>query len=121
MTMEVINIKKKFELFDDHWSPRIITSLNGQDVKIAKVQGEFVWHDHANEDELFYIIKGSLEIHFEGSIKTLQTGDMLTIPKGISHKPVAKEECWLLLFEPQSTKHTGEVQDELTVSTYQKI
>lgn len=119
--MEVINIEQKFDLFQDHWNPRIIGSLNNQDVKIAKVQGEFVWHDHKDEDELFLIIKGSLDLHFENSIKTLNAGEILIIPRGIPHKPVAKEECWIMLFEPQSTKHTGDVSSDLTVSEYQKI
>lgn len=121
MNMEVINVADKFDLFEDHWNPRIIGSLNGQDVKIAKVQGEFVWHDHKDEDELFYIVKGSLDIHFENEIKTINAGEMLIVPRGIQHKPVAKEECWILLFEPNSTKHTGEVSDEMTVTEYQKI
>lgn len=119
--MEVINVKEKFSQFSDHWNPRIIGSLNQQDVKIAKVQGEFVWHDHKEEDELFFIIKGSLDIHFENDIKTLNSGDMLIIPKGVQHKPVAKEECWIMLFEPQSTKHTGDIQSDLTVNEYQKL
>jgi mannose-6-phosphate isomerase-like protein (cupin superfamily) len=119
--MKVVNVKEKFGLFTDHWSPRIIGQLNGQDVKIAKVKGEFVWHNHKEEDELFYIIKGSLKIDFEDGLRTLNEGDMLIIPKGVEHKPIAEEEVWLMLFEPQETKHTGEVQHELTVETYKKI
>lgn len=119
--MEVVNLEQKFGLFEDHWNPKIIGSLNNQDVKIAKVKGEFVWHDHKNEDELFLIIKGSLDLHFEDGVRTLNTGEMLVIPRGVPHKPVAKEECWLMLFEPQSTKHTGEVVSDLTVMDCQKI
>ena len=119
--MEVINVKEKFKLFSDHWSPRIIGELNGQDVKIAKVQGEFIWHNHTDEDELFYIIKGSLKIDFEDGMRTLGEGDMLIIPKGVEHKPIAEEEVWLMLFEPQAIKHTGDVQHELTVDSYKKI
>ncbi len=119
--MEVINVKEKFGLFSDHWSPRIIGQLNGQDVKIAKVQGEFIWHNHKDEDELFYIIKGSLKIDFEDGMRTLSEGDMLIIPKGVEHKPIAEEEVWIMLFEPQAIKHTGEVQHELTVETYKRL
>lgn len=119
--MNVINISDKFNMFQDHWNPRVIGSLNGQDVKIAKVKGEFVWHNHKDEDELFYIIKGSLDIHFEGEIKTLNAGEIIIVPRGVEHKPVAKDECWIMLFEPGSTKHTGEVIDEKTVTEYQKI
>ena len=119
--MKVVNIEDKFEMFQDHWHPRIIGSLNGQDVKIAKVQGEFVWHNHKDEDELFYVIKGSLELHFEDSVKTLKEGEMIIVPKGVEHKPVAHEECWIMLFEPQTTKHTGEIVDAKTVTDYQKI
>ena len=119
--MEVIQVEKKFDLFQDQWSPKVLCSLNGQDVKIAKVEGEFVWHNHEDEDELFYIIKGTLEIHFEDGIRHLEQGDMLMIPKGVEHKPVAKEECWIMLVEPQSIKHTGDTESELTVTEYEKI
>ncbi|MEM9545829.1 MAG: cupin domain-containing protein [Bacteroidota bacterium] len=119
--MEVINVKEKFGLFQDHWSPRIIGQLNGQDVKIAKVKGEFVWHNHKDEDELFYIIKGTLKIEFEDGMRTLKEGDMLIIPKGVEQKPIAEEEVWIMLFEPQAIKHTGNVQHEMTVDTFKKI
>ena len=119
--MEVVNIKDKFNLFTDQWSPKIIGQLNGQDVKIAKLQGEFVWHDHKNEDELFYILKGTLQIEFRDKISTLNEGDMLVIPKGVEHKPIAKEEVWVLLFEPSNIKHTGEVKHEFTKETFEKI
>ncbi len=112
--MKKVNISEKFELFDDHWSPRIIGQLNGQEVKIAKVKGEFVWHDHANEDEMFLIIKGTLKLEFRDHTVTLNEGEMLVIPKGVEHKPIADEEVHLLLFEPASTQHTGEVVHELT-------
>lgn len=119
--MEVVNIKEKFGLFSDHWSPRIIGQLNGQDVKIAKVKGEFIWHNHKDEDEMFYIMKGTLKIDFEDGIRTLNEGDMLIIPAGVEHKPIAEEEVWLMLFEPQAIKHTGEVAHELTVDKFEKI
>lgn len=119
--MEVINIKDKYKLFDEQWSPRIIGSLNNQDVKLAKIQGEFVWHDHKDEDELFLVIKGTFDLHFEDGVRTLNEGEMIIVPKGVRHKPVAEEECWVLLFEPQSTKHTGDVETPFTVHEYQKI
>jgi len=119
--MELINLKDKFSLFTEQWSPKIIGQLNGQDVKIAKLEGEFVWHDHAHEDELFYIIKGSLQIEFRERIVTLNEGEMLVVPKGVEHKPIAKEEVWVLLFEPSNIKHTGEVQHELTKKSFEKI
>ncbi|MCF6348846.1 MAG: cupin domain-containing protein [Flavobacteriaceae bacterium] len=119
--MEVVNINQKFSLFNEHWSPKIIGQLNGQDVKLAKVKGEFVWHDHKNEDELFYIIKGTLKIEFRDKIVTLNEGEMLIIPKGVEHKPIADEEVWVLLFEPSNIKHTGEVKHELTKERYGKI
>lgn len=112
--MDVINLKEKFSLFSDHWSPKIIGELNGQAVKIAKVKGEFVWHDHAGEDELFFIIKGTLKLEFRDSVKVLGPGEMLIIPRGVEHKPIAEEEVHLMLFEPISTQHTGEVKHELT-------
>ncbi len=119
--MEVVNINQKFSLFNEHWSPKIIGQLNGQDVKLAKIKGEFVWHDHKNEDELFYIIKGTLKIEFRDKVVTLNEGEMFIIPKGAEHKPIADEEVWVLLFEPSNIKHTGEVKHELTKERYEKI
>ena len=119
--MEVVNIKEKFTLFTEQWSPKIIGQLNGQDVKLAKLQGEFVWHDHKNEDELFYIMKGRLQIEFRDKMITLHEGDMLIIPKGVEHKPIAKEEVWVLLFEPSNIKHTGDVEHEFTKEKFEKI
>ena len=119
--MEVVNIKEKFTLFTEQWSPKIIGQLNGQDVKLAKLQGEFVWHDHKNEDELYYIIKGTLKIEFRDKMITLHEGDMLIIPKGVEHKPIAEEEVWVLLFEPSNIKHTGDVEHELTKEKFEKI
>jgi mannose-6-phosphate isomerase-like protein (cupin superfamily) len=119
--MEVVNIKEKFTLFTEQWSPKIIGQLNGQDVKLAKLQGEFVWHDHKEEDELFYIIKGTLKIEFRDKMIELQEGEMLIIPKGVEHKPIAEEEVWVLLFEPSNIKHTGDVEHELTKEKFEKI
>lgn len=119
--MNRININEKFELFNDHWSPKIIGSLNGQDVKLAKVKGEFVWHNHEAEDELFYILKGVLKMEFRDKVVTLNPGEMIIVPKGVDHRPIAEEEVWIMLFEPSQIKHTGEVQSNLTVDKYDRI
>ena len=119
--MEVINVKEKFGLFSDQWSPKVIGELNGQHVKLAKVEGEFVWHSHEHEDELFYIMKGRLIMELRDKTLTLNEGEMCIIPKGVEHRPIAKEEVWIMLFEPAQIKHTGEVQHELTVEKYDWI
>lgn len=119
--MEKVNVNEKFALFNDHWSPKIIGELNGQEVKLAKLKGEFVWHDHANEDELFFIVKGILKLEFRDKTIELHPGEMLVVPRGVEHKPIAEEEVWVMLFEPASTKHTGDVQHELTVDQCEKI
>ena len=119
--MKSINIKNKLGLINDLWKPRVIIELNGQQVKIAKVKGEFVWHDHKNEDELFIIIKGSLKMVFRDRTEIVNEGEMIMIPKSIEHKPVADEEVWMMLFEPKNIKHTGDVQSELTITNYEKI
>lgn len=111
------NILQKFDLFTDQWSPKIIGELNGQQLKLAKVQGEFVWHDHENEDELFLVYRGTLYLDFrDGSTVELNPGEFHIVPKGVEHRPrtVDDEEVWLMLIEPASTKHTGEVETELT-------
>jgi mannose-6-phosphate isomerase-like protein (cupin superfamily) len=109
-----INLLQKFDLINDYWHPRIVGELNGQLVKLAKLKGQFVWHAHAEEDELFYIVKGTLKIEFRDKTVSLQAGEMLVVPKGVEHNPVAEEEVWVMLFEPAATKHTGEVQHQLT-------
>ena len=119
--MKKITIHQKFSLFNEHWSPKIIGQLNGQDVKLAKLKGEFIWHNHKDEDELFYIIKGTLKIEFRDKTVTLAAGEMLIIEKGIDHKPIADEEVWVLLFEPTDIKHTGDVTHALTRKTFEKI
>ena len=119
--MKKINLKNKFNLFNDHWNPRIIGEMNGQDIKIAKVKGEFIWHNHKNEDELFLIIKGTLKIQFSDKTIELNKGEILIIPKGVEHKPIAEEEVWLLLFEPNSTKHTGNIKSDITINKFEKI
>lgn len=119
--MQVINLNQKFSLFNEHWSPKIIGELNGQAIKLAKVKGEFVWHNHQEEDELFFVIKGKLKIEFADKTVEINEGEMIIVPKGVEHKPVAEEEVLLMLFEPHTIKHTGEVKSELTVETCQRI
>jgi len=116
-----INLKEKFNQFNDHWSPKIVGELNGQEVKLAKLKGEFVWHDHKDEDEMFYIVKGELKIEFRDKIVTLKEGEMIIVPKGVEHKPIAEEEVWIMLFEPANIKHTGDVEHELTVKKFDKL
>lgn len=115
MTVEKIVLERKLALFSDHWSPRIVAELNGQHVKLAKLKGEFVWHDHKNEDELFLVVKGTLRIEFREKVVTLGPGEMVVVPRGVEHKPVAEKEVEVLLFEPASTVNTGDVQEARTV------
>ena len=114
--MEAINIKEKFELFSETWTPKIIGELNGQYVKLAKVKDEFVWHAHENEDELFMVFKGTLYMDFRDRTEVVKEGDMIVVPKGVEHNPRTDgEEVWVLLFEPKDTAHTGAVEHERTV------
>lgn len=106
---DTVNLEAAFAQLTDHWSPRVVAELNGQFVKVAKLQGEFVWHDHAGEDELFLVVRGSLAIQFESGTVTLGPGELCVVPRGVRHNPVAAEECWIVLFEPAATRHTGDV------------
>jgi len=117
----VINIQEKFNLFSDQWSPKKIGELNGQQILLAKIQGEFVFHNHEDEDELFLVMKGQLILELRDRTVTLNEGEFFIVPKGVDHKPIAKEETHLLLFEPLSTKHTGDVMADITVETYEEI
>ena len=119
--MSVINIQEKFKLFSKHWSPKKIGELNGQQILLAKLKGEFVFHKHDNEDELFMVKKGVLEMHLRDEIITINEGEFYIVPKNVDHKPVAKEEVHILLFEPLSTKHTGDVKADITVDRYEEI
>jgi mannose-6-phosphate isomerase-like protein (cupin superfamily) len=116
-----INLAEKFDRFTDRWSPKIVADLNDSHVKLAKVQGEFVWHRHEEEDELFIVVRGELTIELRDGQVTLGAGEMVVIPKGVEHRPVAKEEVHLMLIEPKGIKHTGDVVSELTVHEYARI
>lgn len=119
--MDKINIKEKFNLFSDYWNPRIIGELNGQHVKLAKLKGEFVWHHHEHEDELFLVIKGRLLMKFRDKDVWLSEGEMIVVPAKVEHMPVAEEEVHVLLFEPKSTLNTGNVQDAKTKTELEQI
>lgn len=119
--MSVINIKEKFQLFSDQWSPKKIGELNGQQILLAKLKGEFVFHKHDDEDELFMVKKGSLDIEMRDKTVTINEGEFYVVPKGVEHKPIAKEEVHVLLFEPLGIKHTGDVIADITVETYENI
>lgn len=112
--MEKVNIQEKLDRFSDHWNPRIIGELNGQQVKLAKLKGEFIWHSHENEDEMFLILKGKLKIEFRNKMVELKENEFFIVPRGVEHKPIAEEEVHVMLFEPASTLHTGEEKHDLT-------
>ena len=113
--MEVVNLEDKFARFDDHWSPKIIARLNDYHVKAVKLQGAFVWHRHDETDELFLVTKGTLVIRLRDRDVTLGPGELLVVPKGVEHLPVAEEECEVLLLEPAGTVNTGDAGGARTV------
>ncbi len=113
--VEKINILDKFGLFEEQWQPKIVAELNGQHLKLAKFLGIFVWHHHAQEDELFLVVQGRLTIQFRDGEVVLGPGELVVVPSGVEHRPVAEEETWVMLLEPKSTLNTGNVRDERTV------
>jgi mannose-6-phosphate isomerase-like protein (cupin superfamily) len=113
--MDKISLSQKFDLFNEHWSPRIVAELNESHIKLVKLQGEFVWHQHDNEDELFYVVKGRLLMKLRDGDVWIGEGEMIVIPKGVEHMPVAPEEVLVMLIEPKTTLNTGNVQNERTV------
>ena len=119
--MSAINIQEKFNLFSDHWSPKKVAELNGQQILLAKLKGEFVFHKHDDEDELFMVQKGSLKIEMRDKTVTINEGEFYIVPRGVAHKPIAKEEVHVLLFEPLEIKHTGNIIADITVETYENI
>ncbi len=113
--MSKVNLAEKLANVTEHWRPKIVAELNGQEVKVAKVQGEFVWHHHEHEDELFLVLKGDLRIDFRDHSVELGPGELVVVPRGVEHRPVAEEEVELLLFEPANVRNTGNVEHpELT-------
>ena len=136
--MNKINLREKFSLIKDHWQPHIAGELNGQYVKLVKFKGPFTWHHHENEDELFLVVKGRFRMeyreatvsHQQGAVKEpaieeraiwLEEGEIIIVPRGVEHRPVADEEAHVLLFEPVSTLNTGNIEDEFTVRNLQKV
>lgn len=119
--MEKVNLAQKFRFFQDYWSPKIVGELNESYVKLAKLRGEFVWHHHEAEDELFLVVKGRLLIKLRDRDIWLDEGELVIIPKGVEHLPIAKDEVHVLLLESKSTLNTGNVQNERTVATLERI
>ena len=114
MSIEKVNINSKLSLFSDYFNPRIVGELNGQHVKLVKFKGEFVWHKHDHEDELFYVLHGVFNMEFRDKTITLLEGEFLIVPKGVEHRPMAETEVSIMLFEPATTINTGDVRSELT-------
>lgn len=123
MKRTTVNVAEKFSLFSNQWTPHIIGELNGQQVKLAKIANDFVWHSHEEEDEMFLIFKGTLYMEFRDRTEVLKEGDMIIVPKGVEHNPYTKdgEEVWVMLFEPAATLHTGAVEHERTHNDQQWI
>jgi mannose-6-phosphate isomerase-like protein (cupin superfamily) len=119
--VDKVNLCEKFALFDDHWSPKIVGELNDSYVKLARFKGEFVWHHHANEDELFLVVRGSLLIKFRDHEVLVEPGEFVIVPRGVEHLPVAAEEVEVLLLEPKSTLNTGDKIGARTVTDLQRI
>jgi mannose-6-phosphate isomerase-like protein (cupin superfamily) len=119
--MGKVNLEQKFQLFTEHWSPKIVGELNGQHVKLAKLKGEFVWHKHDHEDELFFVVKGNFKMEYRDRTVTVNENEFLIVPKGVEHKPVADEEVWVMLFEPATTLNTGDTENELTKHILDRI
>jgi len=109
-----INFAEKFAAFDEHWSPKIVAQLNDYHFKLVKIEGEFVWHAHADTDEVFIVVDGELTIHFRDGEVVLRSGEMFVVPRGVEHKPVARRECKMMLVEPAGTINTGDAQSERT-------
>ena len=119
--MERVNLLQKFELVKDYWSPKIVGELNDSYVKVVKLKGEFLWHHHEQEDELFLVVKGTLRMRFRDREVAIREGEFLIVPKGVEHLPVADEEVHVVLLEPKSTFNTGNVKNERTVAELERI
>jgi mannose-6-phosphate isomerase-like protein (cupin superfamily) len=115
MELQIVNLAQKLSSFFEHWVPKIVGELNGQFVKVVKFQGEYVWHHHADEDELFLVLEGRIEIHFRDRVVPLAKGEFCIVPRGVDHKPVAQHEASVLLFEPAMTRNTGNVDHQFTI------
>jgi mannose-6-phosphate isomerase-like protein (cupin superfamily) len=120
-SVEKVNIAQKLALFDEHWSPKVVGDLNGQHVKLVKFLGEFVWHHHDEEDEMFLVIDGRFRMEFREREVWIERGEFIVVPRGVEHRPVAEEEVGVMLFEPASTLNTGNVTGEMTVAELDRI
>jgi mannose-6-phosphate isomerase-like protein (cupin superfamily) len=119
---EVVDLQAAFDQLTEHWSPRVVARVNDQYVKVAKLLGQFVWHSHDDEDELFYVVRGRLRIEYEGGRAVdLAPGSIHVVPRGVRHNPVAAEECWIVLIETVTTRHTGTVDTPLTRTIQQQL
>lgn len=119
--MDKVIIAEKLSLFSDHWNPRIVGELNGQHVKLVKLKGEFVWHKHDHEDELFLVLEGSFNMELRDKVIRLNKGEFFIVPRGVEHRPVAEEEVSVMLFEPASTLNTGNTVGELTRESLERL
>ena len=119
--MDKVNLREKLSQFGEPWSPKIVGELNGQQVKLVKFMGEFLWHHHEHEDELFLVVKGRFRMEFRDRHVWLEEGEFLMVPRGVEHRPVAEEEAHVLLFEPATTLNTGNVRNERTVPTLERL
>ena len=119
--MNKVSLFEKFSKFSEHWSPKIVGALNGQEVKLVKFKGPFVWHYHEQEDELFYVVKGSFDMEFKDKTIILNEGEFLIVPRGVEHRPNAAQEVLVLLFEPANTLNTGNTENEKTVKNPQRL
>lgn len=121
MINTVVNIEQKLSLFSEYWNPKIVGELNGQQVKLVKFKGEFVWHKHDLEDEMFYVLKGSFKMEFRDKTVVLNETEFLIVPRGVEHRPVAEQEVSVMLFEPASTLNTGDAESDLKKVVLDKI
>lgn len=112
----MINFKEKLALFSDHWAPKVIAEMNDYQFKLVKIKGDFVWHQHDHTDEVFIVIQGAMKIEMEKETICLKAGEMFVVPKGVRHKPIAEDECHVMLVEPRGVVNTGEAQSDLTAS-----
>ena len=119
--MEKVNLREKFAKISEYWKPYIAAELNGQLVKLDKLKGEFVWHHHEHEDEMFLVVKGNFRIEFRDKTVHLTEGEFIVVPRGVEHRPVADEEAWILLFEPGTTLNTGKVVNERTLHELERV
>jgi mannose-6-phosphate isomerase-like protein (cupin superfamily) len=119
--MSKINISEKFSKIDEHYKPAIAAELNGQYVKLVKFNGEFVFHHHEHEDEMFLVAKGRFRMEFKDRHEWIEEGEFIVVPRGVEHRPVAEQECWVVLFEPSTTLNTGNVENKMTLHELQKV